>query len=180
MFSVLRISAIFGLIVALLVTATPAPQSSELEQRDESSLEKRFPGPFPYCWQIDPYPQPGRKWCGYRWGNIPWWAVPWDVIPYEYVPFGGIKWYGARNPWCPNNPSRICGPPGGPRPAPTPAPAPPPLPPFPFGPLFNLFGPGPTTTVFVTVTGTATSTVTSVLPQRTFPPGLIPGAAPPV
>ncbi|KZV76429.1 hypothetical protein PENSPDRAFT_747620 [Peniophora sp. CONT] len=179
MFSALRISAFLSLFMAIFAAATPAPQSSELEQRDEGSLEKRFPGPFPYCWQSDPWPQPGQQWCGYRWGNIPWWSIPWDQIPFQYVPWGGIEWYGARSPWCPWNPARVCFPPGPPRPAPTPAPAPPPPPPFPFGLLGPLFG-QPTATVFVTVTAGATSTITSALPQRTFPPGFIPGAAPPV
>ncbi|KZV76330.1 hypothetical protein PENSPDRAFT_646371 [Peniophora sp. CONT] len=166
MFSALRISTFLCLFMAIFAAATPAPQSFELEQRDESSLEKRVPGPFPYCWQYNPWPQPGQKWCGYRWGNIPWWAVPWNQIPFNYVPWGGIKWYGARNPWCVWNPARICFPPGGPRPAPPGPPNPPP--------------PPPTTTVFVTVTAGTTSTITSVVPQRTFPPGFIPGAAPPV
>ncbi|KZV62949.1 hypothetical protein PENSPDRAFT_692066 [Peniophora sp. CONT] len=182
MFSALRISAFLCLTMAIFSSAlvAPAPTSPEfgLEQRDESSLlehraessllEQRDKGSFPYCWEYNPWPQPGRKWCGYKWGNIPWWSIPWNQIPFQYVPWGGIKWYGARNPWCPWNPLRICFPPGPPRPFPF-VPTPPPPPPSP-----------PTTTVFVTVTAGTTSTITSVVPQRTFPPGFIPGAAPPV
>ena len=39
MFSALRITAILGLIMAILVAATPAPQDVELEERDEGTLE---------------------------------------------------------------------------------------------------------------------------------------------